>query len=211
MNEKNSKNASDVNSFDGKLRTHNFSDEDLKSFRKEGLIEIATETAINPEKLFENRYPSEELVVEGIDLYRNWIEDSEEFLKSNTYRIFQSDKKYRDWVKNGAKPPAPEMFIPFLSIDGGLFKSRSISNFKKKTIKQLEKLERNLDNSSFSGKKYGFIDGMINKVNGETPDSFKGSIGQLTRNLTEEEEKIYNFKNLDRDLSDYVFKNKHDC
>jgi len=116
----------------------------------------------------------------------------------------------REWIKNGSKLPAPKVFfMPYLSVDGRLLKSRSISNFKKKTIKQFEKLENCLDNSSFSNKKYEFIDEIINKVNNETAESFKGRFGELTRELTEEEEEIYNFKKMDRELSDYLFKNKN--
>jgi len=95
LSEKNSKNVSEVSSFSSKLKTHNFSDEDLNRFRKEGLIEIVTETAKNPDKLFEKRYPSEEFVTEGIGFYKNWIEDSEKFLKSNAFNVLYSDK-YRE-------------------------------------------------------------------------------------------------------------------
>lgn len=211
INEKNSEDVLRTNALKSKFKTHAFSDSDLTGFRKDGLMEIIYDTASSPDELFENKYASKEITKlnEGIEIFKNWIANSGKFLDSGAYRVDYEDK-YHEWRKDGMKGQQPEkMFVPYIGVDGWLFKSRSIQKFKDKTIDQIERLETVLDNSSFSNEKYPFINELINQVNTEDPAFFKHKNGWFVRELTDKEEERYNFQDIDRELSDYLFRTKY--
>lgn len=178
-----------------RIKTHDFPDNNLADFRKGLLIDVIMDTAKEPRKIFEEKYSSKELVTEGKELYGRWMKDSGKFIKSNAFKIHYSVDE--DYFK-----------YPHLIIDSFWSKSHSVKNFKDKTTDLLERMEKRLDESSFAGK-YGFIQDMKDEVNNETPDSFRRvDMWQIAKGISEEEEKTYNFIKFDKELSEYIFRNK---